>query len=148
MTLTLERPSAEVEAVRGTARLRRTRVHEEENAPFIPPGAEIGFRPAAPEDLKPGTFVLVRRGPDLLVRRLIGLVEGPAGPSMRLATYGGASERPLSSLYLLGEVVEVEVGDRRFDPSQQRGLLALRNYLTEFNTCSPFTRLARMIRGN
>lgn len=142
--------SADMEAVleargQGPSKLRRTRVHGDENAPFIPPGALIGFRPAQLSHLKPGSFVLVRRGSELLLRRLIRLVEGTSGLAMQLATYSGAPEPLISGVYFIGEVVLVEAGGRKFHPSEQRGLESLRNYLTDFNTCSPLAKLGRLL---
>lgn len=142
--------SADVEAVlaargQGAAKLRKTRIHTEENAPLIPPGSVIGFRPAVVSQLRPGAFVLVRRGPEMLLRRLVGTVEGKSGLAMRLATYNGSAEPLISGIYLIGEVVQVEAGGLKFNPATQRGLESLRNYLTDFNTCSPLSKLGRLL---
>jgi len=142
--------SADVEAVlaargQGAAKLRKMRVLGEDNAPCIPPGAVVAFRPSPLARIRPGTFVLFRRGSEIVVRRLIGTTEGLSGVAMRLATYSGALEPPVSGIYYMGEVVQVEAGGRKFDPAAPRGLEGLRNFWTDFNTCTPLAKMGRLL---
>lgn len=88
----------------------------DENAPEIPPGARVRVRRATLSELRPGSWVLVRRGGEFTVRRLVEAL----GSRVTLATSGGHREPPTAAASVLGEVVEVCVPEQ---PAWWRRLL-------------------------
>jgi hypothetical protein len=88
--------------------------------PSLWPGNEITIEKIAGRDMVPGDVVLVRNDDRFLVHRLIAIL--PDAAPCRFITRGDSlpqSDPPAAEHQLLGRVLEVRRGNRRFVPARR-----------------------------
>lgn len=128
----------------GGKSLKSTRVPNDENGPLFPRGATIYFRSVDASQLKPGSFVFMRRGTEMNVRRFIRFEVTRKALLIHLSRVDGSLEEPIQPSQLLGLITKVEAGDRSYDPGRSRSFM---DFLTDFGTISPLTKLLRLFRS-
>lgn len=127
--------------------VKKTRVPDDENAPLIPRGSVISFRSADASGLKCGTFVFIRRGSQLTVRRFIRTEATPTALLIHIATLDGQLEKPITPTNLLGQILKVEHHGETYDPAKRSGggLQGMKDFWTDYGTCSPGSKLGRIL---
>ncbi len=123
--------------------LKKVKVPNDDNAPILPRGATAHFRSLDVSRLKPGSFVIIRRGSDLVIRRFIRLQVTTTALLIHVAPLNGSLEAPVTPSNLLGQIQLVEFKDQSYDPTPAQ---TVRDYFTEFGTCTVGTKLKRMLK--
>lgn len=122
--------------------IKKTRVPDDECAPLIPRGAMIHFKSIEAARLKPGNVVFVRRGDNLFIRRFIRMQVTKTMLLVHIARLDGTPEKPITQKNLLGHILKVETKAGSFDP----GRTTLKDFWTDFGTCSPMTKMLRLLK--
>lgn len=144
----LDRAATHSKLCEGGKGIKKTRVPDDDNAPLIPRGAVISFRSTDASGLRCGTFVFVRFGGQLVIRRFIRAEVTPNALLIHTATQDGRLEKPITPVNLLGQVLKVEYHGESYDPANRSsGVAAFKEYWTEFGTCSPTAKLTRFFAG-
>jgi signal peptidase I len=89
--------------------------------PAIFPGDVLTVRPASADEVQPGDVVLYRRGKRFFIHRLVRAEQASRG--IMLMTQGDAlreADPPFDANDLLGRVVLIERGNKRFVPNARR----------------------------
>ena len=128
----------------GVKGVRKTRVPDSDNLPFLPRGAMVHFKSVDASRLKPGSFVILRRGPDLSIRRFIRLQVTTTALLIHVARIDGTLEKPILPSNLVGQIFNLEHQNKAYDPTPRP---TIRDFWTEFGTCSVGTRLAHLLKA-
>jgi len=128
----------------GGKSVKKVRVPNDDNAPFLPRGAMAHFRSLDASRLKPGSFVILRRGGDVSIRRFIRLQVTTNALLIHVARVNGPLEKPITPSSLVGQIVAVEVKDKTVDPTPPA---TVEDFFTEFGTCSVGTKMMRFLKA-
>ena len=123
--------------------LKKVKVPNDDNVPFLPRGATVHLRTMDANRLKPGSFIIIRRGSDMSIRRFIRLQVTTTALLIHVAKLNGELENPITTSNFLGHVQQAEFNGRSYDPTPP---LTVRDYFTEFGTCTVGTKLGRMLK--
>ena len=123
--------------------LKKVKVPNDDNAPLLPRGSTVHFRTMDASRLKPGRFVIIRRGSDLVIRRFIRLQVTTTSLWIHVARLNGDLEKPVTPSNLLGQIQLAEFKERSYDPTPPR---TLKDVFTEFGTCTVLTKIGRMLK--
>ncbi len=123
--------------------LKKVNVPNDDNAPFLPRGSTVHFRTVDASRLKRGSFVIIRRGSDLVIRRFIRLQVTTTALLIHVARLNNGLEKPVTPSNLLGQIQLVEVKGRSYDPTPPR---TVKDVFTEFGTCTVAAKLGRMLK--
>ncbi|HXE73601.1 MAG TPA: hypothetical protein VNO81_13150 [Candidatus Nitrosotenuis sp.] len=126
--------------------LKRARITSDENAPRIPRGAYVYFKPRPTISIRPGTFVFAQIHGNLVVRRFLGMTITPGGVLVHLkADRASAPEAPMPETAVVGVLVKVKVGEDTYDPNKMGLWEKFRNHFTDFGTVTPLQKLRRLL---
>lgn len=123
--------------------LKKVKVPNDDNAPLLPRGSTVHFRTMDASRLKPGSFIIIRRGSDLVIRRFIRLQVTTTALLIHVARLKGDLENPVTPSNLLGQIQLVEFKDQSYDPTPPR---TVKDVFTEFGTCTVAAKLGRMLK--
>ncbi len=124
--------------------VKKVRVPNDDNAPFLPRGAMAHFRSLDVSRLKPGRFIILRRGGDLSIRRFIRLQVTTTSLLIHVARVNGPLEKPITPSSLVGQIVAVEVKEKTYDPTPPA---TVEDFFTEYGTCTVGTRMMRLLKS-
>lgn len=123
----------------GVKGLKKARCLDNDNGKLIPFGSEVFFIGVGAGELKPGRFVMVRRGSVQKVRRFIRYLHGDGALYVQVAAADGSLDEPVPSTMVLGQVVKVVNQGRTIDANRGAWL----GRFTDYGTSSFVSWLGR-----
>lgn len=122
-----------------TSGARKVKLNKSDLRSLIPDGATVEVQQITFTKLQMGDVILVSSGRETVVRRFVKLKMTKSDTYLLTAYEGFDKKEALAKSCLIGKVVNVQVGDRSYDPVKEEGLFkAFWGKLTEYGTHKAF----------